>query len=268
MLDAKKDYENPLSPQSEAAAAGAPARGAKMLSVNNIYKNFGDLKVLKGVSTEIRKGEVVSIIGVSGSGKSTLLRCMNLLETPTFGEVWMEGKLLTPPDPYLHPEIIRASKTYGRLIEDGMNDEDAIALIKSEDLLKEKHSAEGKDYRRLMKEIKRENGIDVREVGIVLAGLARIGAQPFDAQIRESEAFDLGDVDSGITVDEVGGRAVRLVAGDGTVAVGPGRPLVGEVLEEHVAECLAVVADDFRIALLQEREIVLQLIAAPLLELL
>ena len=104
------------------------------------------------------------------------------------------------------------------------------------------------------------------EVGVVLAGLARIGAQPFDAQIRESETFDLGDVDSGITVDEVGGRAVRLVAGDGTVAVGPGRPLVGEVLKEHVAKCLAVVADDFRIALLQEQEIVLQLIAAPLLE--
>ena len=60
-----------------------------MLNINNIYKNFDKLEVLKGVSTEIKKGEVISIIGASGSGKSTLLRCMNLLETPTFGEVWM-----------------------------------------------------------------------------------------------------------------------------------------------------------------------------------
>ena len=83
-----------------------------MLDIKNIYKNFGDLKVLEGVSTQIAEGEVVAIIGASGSGKSTLLRCMNLLETPTFGEVWMDGKLLTPVDPYLHPEVIMASNTY------------------------------------------------------------------------------------------------------------------------------------------------------------
>ncbi|MBR4394369.1 MAG: amino acid ABC transporter ATP-binding protein, partial [Oscillospiraceae bacterium] len=66
-----------------------------MLDIKNIYKNFGDLHVLKGVSTTVDKGEVVVIIGVSGSGKSTFLRCMNLLEEPTYGEVWMEGKLMT-----------------------------------------------------------------------------------------------------------------------------------------------------------------------------
>ena len=87
-----------------------------IININNIYKNFGKLEVLKGVSTEIEKGEVISIIGASGSGKSTLLRCMNLLETPTFGEVWMEGKLLTPVDPYLHPEVIEVSNTYKKLI--------------------------------------------------------------------------------------------------------------------------------------------------------
>ena len=133
-----------------------------MLEIKNIYKNFDKLEVLKGVSTEITKGEVVSIIGASGSGKSTLLRCMNLLETPTFGEVWLDGKLLTPVDPYLHPEVIEASNTYKKLIEQGMNSDEAIAKIKKEDLLNEKFSAaEGKYYKAVIKEIYQKNHIDI-----------------------------------------------------------------------------------------------------------
>ena len=97
-----------------------------MLDVKNIYKNFGSLKVLEGVSIQINEGEVVAIIGASGSGKSTLLRCMNLLETPTFGEVWMNDRLLTPVDPYLHVEIIRASNTYKKLLESGVDDADHV----------------------------------------------------------------------------------------------------------------------------------------------
>ena len=106
-----------------------------MLEVKNIFKNFGDLEVLKGVSTEVDKGEVISIIGASGSGKSTLLRCMNLLEEPTFGEVWIEGKLMTPVDPYLHYDVIKASNTYKKLAAEGMDEVDAIMKIKKEDLL-------------------------------------------------------------------------------------------------------------------------------------
>ncbi len=131
-----------------------------MLDVKNIYKNFGSLKVLKGVSTHVEKGEVISLIGISGSGKSTLLRCMNLLETPTFGEVWMEGRLLTPVDPYLHSEVIRASKTYAKLTAEGLSDEEAIKKIKSEDLLHEKHGMEGKEYVAQMKKIYDENHLD------------------------------------------------------------------------------------------------------------
>ena len=133
-----------------------------MLKINNIYKNFGELKVLKGVSTEIKEGEVISIIGASGSGKSTLLRCMNLLEVPTFGEVWMDGELLTPVDPYLHLEVISASNTYKKLVNGGMSHDDAIAKIKAEDLLNEKFSAaEGKEYKSAMKKISLENHIDI-----------------------------------------------------------------------------------------------------------
>jgi len=134
-----------------------------VLEARNIYKYFGSLKVLRGVSLSVEKGEVISIIGASGSGKSTLLRCMNLLEEPTFGEVWIEGKLMTPVDPYLHHEIIEASKTFAVLKESGMGTEDAIAKIKAEDLLKEKHSAEGPLYRQLMKSFYAENHIDVNE---------------------------------------------------------------------------------------------------------
>ena len=86
-----------------------------MTEVKNIYKYFGKNEVLKGVSLNVEKGERVVIIGSSGSGKSTLLRCINLLEKPTFGEVWLDGGLLTPVDPYLHFDIIRASETYKKL---------------------------------------------------------------------------------------------------------------------------------------------------------
>ena len=133
-----------------------------MLEIKNIYKNFDKLEVLKGVSTDIHDGEVVSIIGASGSGKSTLLRCMNLLETPTFGEVWLDGKLLTPIDPYLHPEIIAVSNTYKKLVAEGYSNADAIAKIKSEDLLNEKFSAaEGKAYKAAIKAMYKANHIDI-----------------------------------------------------------------------------------------------------------
>ena len=63
-----------------------------ILQTENLKKSFGKLEVLKGISTEIRRGEVVSIIGPSGGGKSTFLRCLNLLETPTEGRVLYKGE--------------------------------------------------------------------------------------------------------------------------------------------------------------------------------
>jgi polar amino acid transport system ATP-binding protein len=66
-----------------------------VIKVENLYKQFGKTEVLKNISTSIDDGEVVSIIGPSGSGKSTFLRCLNMLETPTKGKVWINNQDLT-----------------------------------------------------------------------------------------------------------------------------------------------------------------------------
>ena len=66
----------------------------KMIWIRDLNKSFGDLHVLKDFCLEVARGEVVAIIGPSGSGKTTLLRCINHLEIPDSGEVWMDGKLI------------------------------------------------------------------------------------------------------------------------------------------------------------------------------
>jgi len=63
-----------------------------MLKLEDIHKRFGDLEVLRGVNLDVAKGEVVCVLGPSGSGKSTLLRCVNLLEPPEQGEIFLEGR--------------------------------------------------------------------------------------------------------------------------------------------------------------------------------
>ncbi len=66
-----------------------------MIKIVDLHKKFGQLHVLKGVNLEIKKGEVLAIIGPSGSGKSTLLRCVNLLEEPTSGHIYIDGQDIT-----------------------------------------------------------------------------------------------------------------------------------------------------------------------------
>lgn len=68
-----------------------------MIKVENLHKSYGKLEVLKGISTTIAAGEVIAIVGPSGSGKSTFLRCMNLLETPTQGKIWINDQEVTNP---------------------------------------------------------------------------------------------------------------------------------------------------------------------------
>ncbi len=155
------------------------AEKGQLVCVKNLYKNFDKVQVLKGVSCTIEKGERVVIIGASGSGKSTLLRCMNLLETPTYGEIWFEDKLLTPVDPYLHFDVIRLSDTYKKAYAAAKAenpsasaetlDAQIIQKIKAEDLLHEKR--EGKEYKAAVKKIYADNHIDVnlarQKVGMV-----------------------------------------------------------------------------------------------------
>ena len=68
-----------------------------MIRVNNLHKKFEDLEVLNGIDEYISQGEVVVVIGPSGSGKSTFLRCLNLLETATEGEIYVDNELITAP---------------------------------------------------------------------------------------------------------------------------------------------------------------------------
>ena len=66
-----------------------------MIKVKNLTKSFGDNQVLRGIDLDIAQGEVLTIIGPSGSGKSTFLRCLNLLETPTGGEIYLDDNIIT-----------------------------------------------------------------------------------------------------------------------------------------------------------------------------
>jgi polar amino acid transport system ATP-binding protein len=69
-----------------------------MIELRDLHKSFGELEVLRGIDFRVQQGEVVCVIGPSGSGKSTLLRCINLLEQPTSGQVFVGGVEITDPD--------------------------------------------------------------------------------------------------------------------------------------------------------------------------
>ena len=140
----------------------------QVISVKNLYKSFGKLDVLRGVSCDIKEGEKVAIIGPSGSGKSTLLRCMNLLDTPTGGEVWLEDKLISSPDPYLYDEAIVVSRIYRKLVSEGMENTAAIEKIKAERLLV---GYQGSAIKRVLKTIVEQHGLNInlarRRMGMV-----------------------------------------------------------------------------------------------------
>ncbi|PSM46834.1 peptide ABC transporter ATP-binding protein [Chroococcidiopsis sp. CCALA 051] len=83
------------------------------VNIENLDKSFGNLKVLQGISTQIRKGEVVAVIGPSGSGKSTFLRCINLLEIPTAGKIYINGTDITDR----HTDIMKIRQNVGMVFQ-------------------------------------------------------------------------------------------------------------------------------------------------------
>ncbi|MGI6579347.1 MAG: amino acid ABC transporter ATP-binding protein [Saccharofermentanales bacterium] len=84
-----------------------------MIKIRNLYKNFGDLEVLRGVNLEIEPSEKVVIIGPSGSGKSTMLRCMNLLEKPTSGEIIFKDQVIN----HSHVDINKVRENMGMVFQ-------------------------------------------------------------------------------------------------------------------------------------------------------
>ena len=90
-----------------------------ILEVNNIRKKFGSTDVLNGVSFSLEQGQVLAIIGASGSGKTTLLRCLNFLETPDAGDIFVDGKLLTGEN--LSEEQIRQNRLHFGLVFQNFN---------------------------------------------------------------------------------------------------------------------------------------------------
>lgn len=149
-----------------------------VISVSNLYKKFGQVRVLRGIDCQIKKGEIVAIVGPSGSGKSTFLRCLNLLEEPTYGEIWFGDKLITDVDSYLHEDIIKLTKVYKELfateqkenpmLSDEEIDQIVFAEIRSKNLLKRYR---GKDYKKAIKDFYNDNNVDInharQKIGMV-----------------------------------------------------------------------------------------------------
>ena len=89
------EYQRPsASAQPEAATGASASKGALMIDVRGLCKVFGERQVLHDIDFSVKRGECVAVIGPSGSGKSTLIRCLNYLETPSSGTIWIDGKEL------------------------------------------------------------------------------------------------------------------------------------------------------------------------------
>jgi len=86
-----------MTDENRTTAPRAAGDEQPMVRIQNLRKSFGETEVLRDINLEVRRGEVVVILGPSGSGKSTMLRCINLLEQPTDGHIFIEGQEITAP---------------------------------------------------------------------------------------------------------------------------------------------------------------------------
>jgi ABC-type polar amino acid transport system ATPase subunit len=101
-----------------------------IIEIKGLRKSFGDLEVLKGIDLTIDPGEVVVIIGPSGSGKSTLLRCLNFLEYPTGGEIYVNGDLIDPATSDLPHKNVLHNITIAPVNVKGLSQKEANAIAR------------------------------------------------------------------------------------------------------------------------------------------
>ena len=106
-----------------------------MISVRNLFKKYTNDKnedkvVINGLSVQFDRGEKVVIIGPSGSGKSTFLRCLNLLEIPDSGEIWLDGKRISNLSAELYPELLGLKGAELRRAMSGYDKKDRIDIVK------------------------------------------------------------------------------------------------------------------------------------------
>ena len=128
------------------------------LEVKNIEKHFDSNAVLKDISFDLEKGEVLAIIGSSGSGKTTLLRCLNFLETPDYGKIMLDGQDLfdTENPETLDKKQIRKKRLHFGLVFQNFNLFPQYTALKNVMLAKELLSKERPDYKEKKKEIAQE----------------------------------------------------------------------------------------------------------------
>ena len=152
------------------------------LDIKNIYKNFGNVEVLKGIDLAVEKGEVVSIIGSSGSGKTTLLRCINFLETPDSGEMVLDGQTLidnsTKKD---NEKVLREKRLNFGLVFQSFNlfpqytvlrnitlAPELLLKDKIKDLKKQLKKEKAKDIKARLSEFKKQNLENIKKDGLAL----------------------------------------------------------------------------------------------------
>ena len=143
-----------------------------ILTVENLHKSFGKTEVLLGISFELERGEVLSMIGSSGSGKTTLLRCLNFLETPDTGRIVVNGQtLFDANDPATHHEADKRKKRlHFGLVFQNFNLFPQYTAFRNVTLAKELLAQEQKDYREnktsIMKTIRDEAAALLDQVGL------------------------------------------------------------------------------------------------------
>ncbi len=138
-----------------------------LVSVRKLCKRFGDLEVLKGVDIDIAKGDVVAIIGPSGCGKSTFLRCLNLLETPSAGEIVFEGSHIFKNERVYIKRSLKSLAQEQKAACKAQNEPLVSALQQKINYLREEYERLRKEEKQIDKEIAKSLNLHRQKIGMV-----------------------------------------------------------------------------------------------------